>query len=113
MNFKKLYANTHPFHIFIAIWNLSCLFSLVLVFCFKSELVDYLAAYAFISGAIGNLVAVIVTLALAIRCVIRITFRKTAEITSEDWLGLFNGAFVIFFWFCLIGLMQLSGRFNK
>ena len=109
MNLKKLYAATDPFHIYVAIWNLSCLLSLALIINFSNFFSKYFNSFVVIGGLCGNIIALIVSATVLIDYLILISFKTNAEAKLycyKNWLGILNGAFVILCWYILFSLWK-------
>lgn len=98
----------HPFHIFISIWNLICGFALILLFAFGeyTEFTEWLAAISIAPGYFANLLAVFISLVLCVFGLIHLAKGSVKAFVQTNWLGLFNGAFVVLFWASLFWYSQ-------
>ena len=93
----------HPVHIAVSILNLVCGAAAVLLFVLPKETTLHtLAAFAVVGGYFANILAVAITLALVIVLAVRTARGQGRAYLSKQWLGLFNGSFVVIFWGSLL-----------
>ena len=117
MNLKKLYTATHPFHIFVAIWNLLCLFGLTITTIYlplDSEYRGDLTSLFLFVGLYANLFAVSIALfVLLYYFTVKLLDIEKEKFISRNWLGIFNGGFVFLFWFSAVQLTALYEKLVK
>ena len=97
-------------HIFISALNLTCAFSFILLFLTEgnSTFRKVLSLISVIGGPIANLVAVIISLIVLVRYFIQLAQGDTQQFIKYEWLGVFNGAFVLFCWGAFIGYVNYA-----
>ena len=113
MNLKKLYAATYPFHIFVAILNLTCLFGLMLSVIYLPLSNQYrsdLTSLFLFGGMYANIFAVAISLFdLLYYFTVKQLDAQKRKFIARNGLGVFNGLFVILFWF---GAVQLTALYE-
>jgi len=98
------------FHIFISALNLTCALSFILLFLTDGDSA-FRMALAFISvigGPIANLVAVTISLMILVRYFIHVEVGNAKQFIKHEWLGVFNGAFVLLCWGAFIGYVNYA-----
>ena len=95
----------HPLYIFISIWNLLSALSFALLFLIKSEneFKQFLGVFSVFGGYFANLSAVVTFAILLVFYVVKLIKGDSNQFLSKHWLGLFNGAFVVFCWVSFFG----------
>jgi hypothetical protein len=98
----------HPFYIILSVLNLVCLFSFTALFLLPEDSpTEFLAIFAVLGGTFANLIVVIVSLILLPRFIKNYIHKTHKDFLSTHWLGLFNGAFVIVFWFIAVFIVEI------
>ena len=93
-----------PLHIFISIWNLICGFAFILLISTSGNTAFREAiSLIVVSGYFANILAVIVTFVLFVSYLIRLAKGSSEQFIKNEWLGFFNGMFVVFCWAAFIG----------
>lgn len=67
-----------------------------------------LATFAVFGGYWANLLAVLVTLVLAAMLAVRAAGGGARPLFARHWLGVFNGACVVFFWSAVVVIGKLN-----
>jgi hypothetical protein len=89
----------HPAHIVISALNAICgAIVLEMVLHGKDALTASIAPFAVVGGYLGNLIAIAIAGVLLILLVVRAPAGRARVTFERQWLGLFNGAFVVAFW---------------
>ena len=98
------------FHIFISALNLACVFSFILLFLTDGDSTfrSVLSLISVIGGPIANLVAVIISFIVLLRYLIRLSQGNAKQFIKHEWLGVFNGAFVLLCWGVFIGYVNYA-----
>jgi uncharacterized membrane protein len=99
----------HPAHVAVSMVNLICGFAaLLLLFFTNGTPLHTLASFAVVVGYVANLLAVAIALVLLVVLAVRFVNGQAQALLKSQWLGLFNGTFVVAFW----GAVLLYGRLN-
>jgi hypothetical protein len=97
----------HPAHVAVSVVNLICGAAAVLLFVLTpGRDLHTLFAFAVVGGYIANTLAVGITAVLIIVLLIRAARGQGRSFVAKQWLGLFNGSFVVAFW----GALLLYGK---
>ena len=89
----------HPLHIFISIWNLICGFAFALLFTnWLEDSSGWLYIISVVGGYFANISAIFTSLVLCVFGLIHLVKGSAKTFIKTNWLGLFNGAFVVLFW---------------
>ena len=94
-----------PFHAYISAVNLVCGVSFIALFLTDGDAKfrEILSFISVIGGPVANFIAVIISLVLLVRYSIQARQGNGKKLIEHEWLGLFNGAFVVFCWALFIG----------
>ena len=93
----------HPFHISISVINLLCGLAVALAYTTNFHREDLLGFGIFV-GYFANLLAVVISIVLFVILIVRYIKGQGKPFIARNWLGIFNGVFVLLFWpvaFCL------------
>ena len=86
----------HPVHVVVSVFNLICgAIVLFMVLLGKDSMAAQAAPFAVVGGYFGNLIAISVAGVLVILLLARIPTHQARATFEKQWLGLFNGAFVV------------------
>jgi len=85
----------HPFHIFVSIANLAAAAAFFLLMCLPNGEHVGLASFAVGGGYFFNAIAVAVSIVMLISLVWFAYKGKGRTFIRRQWLGVFNGAFVV------------------
>lgn len=98
------------FHIFISALNLACVFSFTLLFLTDGDSTfrKVLSLISVIGGPSANLVAVIISFIVLVRYFIRLSQGNAKQFIKYEWLGVFNGVFVLLCWGAFIGYVNYA-----
>ena len=88
----------HPFHKFISVLNLTFGAGALISYFVAKDILEKVLTVSIIGGYIGNVFAVLISIILTVLLAYNFSRNNQKAFIKSNWLGLFNGFFVIVFW---------------